>query len=50
MLHEITGIKLTTENYRNFREFEDDSKVLSSSFTAVFGEPEDLRRPYSETM
>lgn len=45
----MIGIKLTTENYRNFRECENNSKVFSTSFTAVLGEPEDPR-PYSETI
>lgn len=47
--HEVIGIKLTTENYRNFKKFENHSKVLSPSFTDVLGESVVLR-PYSETI
>lgn len=40
--HEVIGAKFTTEYYRNFREFENNSIGLSSSFIAVLGESEAL--------
>lgn len=40
--HKVIGIRFTTENSRNFREFENNSKLFSPGFITVLGEPEDL--------
>lgn len=47
--HKVIGTKFTTENYRNFREFENNFKELSPGFIEVLGEPEALMS-YSEAI